>query len=112
MVLGRVGLALVALGAAGCTLAARDHACWPLLAHQYHGHVPDEVVRALAREHGTRKQVGPYHAPAGYYWRKRRPSTLDVHDIRTLMGDYEMARCPNALVKAEDSGVPALPPAP
>ena len=112
MLVGRVVLALVVAGAAGCALAAHDHACWPFLAHQYHGHVPADVVRTLAREHGTRKQVGRYHAPSGFYWRKHRSSTLDVHDIRTVLGDYEMARCPNALLKADASGAPALPPAP
>jgi len=89
---------LLACGAAGCALVAREHACWPFLAHQYHDQVPAELVHTLAHEHGTRRRVGRYPAPSGYYWRRHRGERLDVQDIRTLVGDYELARCPNAIV--------------
>src|SRR5437868_4224231 len=47
----RAPLVLVAmLCATGCAVLARDHACWPSVAQQYHGHVPATVSRRLARE--------------------------------------------------------------
>ena len=105
--LRRAALVLLAtVCGSGCALAARDHACWPFLDHQYHGHVPADLTRTLARERGTRRQIGTTRAPIGYYWRHRRTASLDVGDIRTLMGDYELAACPNGVVR----GAPALPP--
>ena len=84
-------LALVVLP--GCTLMAHDHACYPFLAHQFGGHVPAEVMRTLAHERGTRKEVGRARAPVGFYYRRAPPATVD--DMRTVVGgDYELARCP------------------
>ena len=99
-------LAVVLVGslcATGCALVARDHACWPFVAHQYEQYgapVPAEVTHRLAHEHGTRKQVGASRAPLGWYWRRRKPPSLDVTDVRTISGDWELAPCP---------GPPALP---
>jgi len=84
----------LAVGTATCALAARDHACYPYLAHQYRGELPRDLVRTLARERGTRRSVARHRAPTGYYWRGRRQPTLDVGEIRTVVGDYELARCP------------------
>ena len=113
MVTGRVA-ALLALctAAAGCALAARDHACWPYLAHQFHSRLPPEVTRILAHEHGTLKEVRRFHAPRGYYWRRRGTPAPDVREVRTFMGDYELARCPSAIIPGDDANPPALPPAP
>ena len=94
---GRALLLLCLSLCAGCALAARDHACWPFLAHQYQGHLPGDLTRRLARERGTRRQVGTFRAPSGWYWRRRGHPSYDVTEIRTLMGDYELARCPNAI---------------
>jgi len=83
---------------AGCTLLARDHACYPFLAHQLGGHVPNDVLRTLAHERGTRKQVGRQRAPMGYYFRRRGTPAPAVIEVRTAMGGYELARCPEAPV--------------
>ena len=90
--------ALLFVALSGCTLAARDHACWPFVDRQYQGHVPGDLKRTLAREHGTRKEVGRQRAPIGYYWRKRQTPTLDVMEIRTLKKNYELAACPRTNV--------------
>jgi hypothetical protein len=106
-------LVLLLSALSGCALMARDHACYAYLAHQYQGHVPGSVVRELAGERGTRRQVGAMRAPAGLYWRRQRAATLDLNDIRTRLGDYELARCPGLMPAA---GTPAgplvLPPPP
>ena len=101
---------LATLAGTGCALAARDHACWPFLAHQYGGHVPAELSKRLAHESGTRRQVGTYRAPVGYYWRRRQAPSLDVRQVRTLMGDYELAACPNAVLPRAPVTSPPLPP--
>jgi hypothetical protein len=108
MVPARLLSSLLALAVAGCGLVAREHACWPFLAHQYNGHVPSEAVHLLAHEHGTRKTVGAYRAPSGYYWRRRGAGTLDLQDVRTVMGKYELARCPYTISSA--ARPPATPP--
>ena len=95
-------LAVLALVTGGCTLRAREHACYPFVVHQFQGAVPSTVARSLAAEHGTRRAVGRYRAPRGYYWRKHGPTTLDVTEVRTVVGDYELARCPS-------TPAPALP---
>src|SRR5581483_10694888 len=56
----------------GCALRARDHPCWPFLAHLYHDRVPKDVVRALARDRDARRTVRGARAPTGAYWRRRR----------------------------------------
>jgi len=89
-----VVLVLMLLACTRCTLAARDHACYPFVAHQMGGHIPPSVLRTLAHERGTRKRVGRNQAPIGYYFRPRSASTLAISDIRTVIGDYELARCP------------------
>ena len=87
---------MLAAASTGCSVVARDHACWPWLSHQYRGHVPSELVRRLAHEHGTKREIGRHVAPSGYYWRKRQKAPLDVTEIRTLQGNYELAACPHA----------------
>ena len=74
---------------------ARDHPCYPYLAHRYHGAIPKDVVGKLAHEHGARRQVGSYKAPTGSYWRVRQGS-LDLRDIRTVLHDHELVSCPGA----------------
>ncbi len=91
----------LALAATGCALAAREHPCWAYLDHQYQGHVPAELSHRLARERGTRRTVGKYRAPTGWYWRHRHASA-DVTDVRTVVGDWELTHCPVL-------GPPALP---
>jgi hypothetical protein len=103
---GRCVVVLLAL-AAGCSLAARDHACWPYLQHQYRGHVPPDLVRTLAHEHGTRKQVRDFKAPVGWYWR-RASGSLDLEDVRRVSGGYELRRCPVAALQPSWQGA-ALP---
>src|SRR5437764_6953837 len=88
-------LVLVAmLGGTGCAVLARDHACWPFVARQYRGQVPAAVSRRLARERGTRREVGNSPAPNGWYWRRRHAASLDVTDVRRVSGDWELAPCP------------------
>lgn len=88
----RVVLVSTLLALTCCTLAAHDHACYPFVAHQLRGHVPESLLRTLARERGTRKQVGRYRAPVGYYLRPRRaPPAVDTW---TVVDKYELARCP------------------
>ena len=101
---GRAVVLLCVSLCGGCALAARDHACWPFLAHQYQGHVPADLTGRLARERGTRRQVGTYRAPSGYYWRRRGRPSFDLREIRTIMGDYELSRCPNAIVTRAPGG--------
>ena len=93
-----IASSLLVVAGAGCGLRARDHACYPYLDHLFQGHVPGEVKQKLARERGTRKQVGRYRAPVGYYWRRQREAPLDVKEVRTRLGEYELARCPAAPV--------------
>ena len=87
--------------------AAREHACYPYVARQLGGHVPKEVTRTLAHERGTRKQVGGYKAPVGYYFRPLGTSPADVTEIRTVVGTYELARCPAAPLPLPAGATPA-----
>jgi hypothetical protein len=103
------GAVLVAIAAAAaCTLAARDHACYPYLAKQYQGHVPKELVHRLARERGTRRWVEPDMAPEGYYWRPFKPEKRDPQAAVVVLRGYELARCPGTL-PAPGEFIPALP---
>jgi hypothetical protein len=104
-----VALGVLVLATAGCGLVARDHACWPYVSYRYHGHVPSPLVHLLAHEHGTVKEVGHHQAPPGWYWRRRGGGSLDAGDVHTLMGGYELARCPTAALVPPQSNVPALP---
>jgi len=85
---------LVVLAASGCSLVARRHPCWAFLQHQYSGRLPSNFVRTLARERGALRQAGRWRAPAGYYWRRARPASLDLRDVRTLADGHELAPCP------------------
>ena len=88
----------------GCAFAARDHACYPYLEHRIGGPPPPVMMRTLASERGTRKEVAHHRAPPGYYWRRRHGGTLDVTDVHSVTGGYELAQCP-----AVGSGGAALP---
>jgi hypothetical protein len=85
---------LVAVVAGGCSLAARRHPCWAFLQHRYQGHLPSDFVRALARECGAVREIGRWRAPTGYYWRRERPASLDLRDVRTINDGHELAPCP------------------
>ena len=99
------GLAL----AGGCSLMARDHPCYPYLAHHYHDGIPKDVVGTLAHEHGARRQVGRYKAPTGFYWRVRQGS-LDLRDMRMVLDDHELVACPGApIVPVPRHGAEATP---
>jgi hypothetical protein len=92
----RLAALLAVLATLGCSLAARNHACYPYLTHLAGGRVPRALLADLAREPRTRREVRGYRAPSGHYWRPRRVTTLDVRDVRTVVDDYELARCPAA----------------
>jgi hypothetical protein len=85
---------LVAVAASGCSLVARTHPCWAFLQHRYQGHLPSDFVRALARERGALRQVRHWRAPTGFYWRRARPPSLDLHDVRTVNDGHELVACP------------------
>jgi hypothetical protein len=86
----------VLLLAGGCSLAARDHACWAYLKRAYRGEVPASVVGTLARERDTKRSAGRYKAAIGWYFRPRVGGTADPSDVRMWVEDYELARCPAA----------------
>ncbi|HZP42799.1 MAG TPA: hypothetical protein VFD84_14990 [Candidatus Binatia bacterium] len=83
----------------GCALRARDHPCWPFLAHLYHDRVPKDVVRALARDRDARRTVRGARAPTGAYWRRRRPPG-DAAEVHTLIDGWELVPCPGVRVAA------------
>jgi hypothetical protein len=106
----RLARAALALLAGGCALAARNHACYPYLAHRHGGDVPAELARALAREGDTQRRVERYRAPVGYYWRPRRGGSLDLGTVRTVVGDYELAPCPGGVAPLAGDGGGHPPP--
>lgn len=81
----------VALGTAGCTLAAHNHPCWPWVDHRFEGRVPPEVVKELTHDRGARREVMGRRAPTGAYWRPRHGG-LRSHDP---FSRWELARCPS-----------------
>ena len=101
----RTAVVAFALVAAGCALAARDHPCWPFLAHQYRARLPPELVRRLARERGAHKVVRGRRAPVGFYWRPERAAG-PFDEVRTVWAGYELAQCE----RAGPPGGAALPP--
>ena len=86
---------MVLLLVTGCALAARDHACYPYVEREFKGQVPPDVIRWMAHEHRTRKEVARYRAPVGYYLRRRGSAASELDHISKTIGDYEVARCPS-----------------
>jgi hypothetical protein len=95
-VVERGAVVAIFVSLAGCSVLARDHACWPYLEKTFHGEVPPEVVRELALER-SRKRVGSNTAAPGYYWRKARKLTdaekADGATVRAYQG-WEIVPCP------------------
>jgi len=85
---------------AGCSaLRARDHPCYPFIAHEYHDRIPADVMKQLAHDPGARKVIGHDRAPIGAYWRRRRkPGKL--FELHQVIGDYELTPCPGIRITA------------
>lgn len=97
---------------AGCTLLARDHACYPFVAHRLEGHIPKPVLQTLARERGTTRSVGRYRAPLGYYLRPRTNPPPLVRGKNDL-ARYELLPCPRVTPPdTPPTSDPQLPPVP
>jgi len=102
-------VAVAALGLAGCSLLARDHACWPYLAERFHGNVPPDLVKQLARERRSRRRVGAHTAPIGSYWRPARVVTPEEFAAgtprRAAERGWEILPCPG-FARAERAAHP------
>lgn len=84
---------IVVFLAAGCGLRARNHPCYPYLAHLYGDRIPRDVSKELAHDRGAVREVRRQRAPIGAYWRRRRPPGDQV-EVHQVIGDHELAPCP------------------